>query len=1465
MNRKLSSLLLLLLTVLGSTYTHAQLAGGTYTINSAAATGGTNYASFTAAISAMSLGITGPVVFNVVAGSGPYTEQVTIGNITGASAANTIKFNGNGATVQYSASATYNGVLMMNGAKFVKFDSLTFKGLNATYGTGAILYNACANDSITRCTFDLTALTSTASTNFGIRIASTASSTSTTASGATDTYIGGNTIAGAVGSGGPYYGFYSYGPSTNNVYNNNYVSNFYLYGMYVAYAADVTSQDNIITRETKTSVAYCYGFYLYYSKGGCKVIGNRVRSLGGATAGTTYCYPLYIYYSTGTAAKPILVSNNVVYNMTLAATYGIRLYYSDYINLYSNTVSMDVPVNYSSTVYGINAYAGDYCNVKNNNVSITGGGTGTKYGNYFYSNTNHTSDYNNIYVNSTQSGSQFYGYLTSDFATLAAFQTANPTFEANGRNANPQFVAPATGNFTPGNTALIGAGQNLSTLVPTDINGQPRANAPTIGAFEAGPSGTNNASIASTLVGPSGNFCTGAQPVKVTVNNAGGNNITSLQINWTVNNVAQTPYSYTGTLVPITASSGQSSAVVTIGNATLTAGANTIKVWTSLPNNTADSDPANDTMSATLTPTTFSVTATLDTICGSGVSTIKLSPTTGYSTGALQWQSSPDGVTWNNIANSDAATFDATGISAATRYRAVILTGGTNCYSPVKLINVRDVNVLTTVPATRCGIGTVTLGATGTPGATVKWYDAPTGGTAIGTGTSFTTPSISATTTYYATASTGNAGNTAVGPLNPAALGAGGYSTLGTYKVYFTVTSAVTIASVDVFSNAGGVSTGIRIQTEPGLVSVADVPYTTVAAASLSSGQTVPLNVLVQPGTYSMISYGTIPSLYRNTAGASYPYSTPELSITGHNFSGYPQYHYFFYNWQIAGGCESARTPVVATVGAAPAITAAATPSTVCAGSTATISVSSANTNYAYSWSSGQTTNSFSATPAATTKYVVNAVDATTNCAAKDSVTVTVVTQTATITPSATQTICIGNSVTLSANTGTGLSYQWFNSNGPIAGATNATYAANAAGTYTVRVTNSSTTCSAMSSGVTVNVVSAPAATVSPAGAVALCTGDSVTLQGPTGSGYTYQWKNGTSNATGTSTNATYKTGAAGTYTLVVSANGCSTTSSVTTVSLVPLPVALISPSAATTACDSIVFSSATTGVTYQWNYNGIPVLGATAQNYRANASGPYTVKVTSTTTGCSATSAAVTATVNQSPAGVISYSSPLSFCEGGAVVLNTYEATNNRYQWVRNNADIPGATTAHYIVRDSGLYSLIVEDIVTGCAKVSNPVLVRIFPTPTATIVYNPQTNTLSTAEPFVQFQWQLNNQPVVNATQATYVPAESGAYAVIVTDSNGCKTTSSVRFVNNVGVVNTIVGASLRIYPNPTTGLLHVTATEKVFIAVKDITGKQIFKGNSTEAIDLRSFADGFYLLTVTDNEGRMIRAEKITKSGL
>ena len=161
---------------------------------------------------------------------------------------------------------------------------------------------------------------------------------------------------------------------------------------------------------------------------------------------------------------------------------------------------------------------------------------------------------------------------------------------------------------------------------------------------------------------------------------------------------------------------------------------------------------------------------------------------------------------------------------------------------------------------------------------------------------------------------------------------------------------------------------------------------------------------------------------------------------------------------------------------------------------------------------------------------------------------------TATISPSGAASFCTGGNITLTANTGTGLTYQWSNANGIISGATSASYAVSAAGTYTVAVKNSGN-CSATSTGTTVTANALPTATIT-ATSTTICAGGNATLNANTGTGLTYQWNN-SSGAIGGATSASYAATAAGSYTVTVkNSSNCSATSSGTTITVNAAPTA---------------------------------------------------------------------------------------------------------------------------------------------------------------------------------------------------------------------------------------------------------------------------------------------------------------------
>ncbi|UJH68323.1 Calx-beta domain-containing protein [Allomuricauda sp. SCSIO 65647] len=91
-------------------------------------------------------------------------------------------------------------------------------------------------------------------------------------------------------------------------------------------------------------------------------------------------------------------------------------------------------------------------------------------------------------------------------------------------------------------------------------------------------------------------------------------------------------------------------------------------------------------------------------------------------------------------------------VSAPGTYFGFFFDEANNCASPtleITLVLNRTPTVESTEGGERCGEGTVTLSATASQGGTLNWYDVATGGAILGTGTSFVTPSISATTSFY--------------------------------------------------------------------------------------------------------------------------------------------------------------------------------------------------------------------------------------------------------------------------------------------------------------------------------------------------------------------------------------------------------------------------------------------------------------------------------------------------------------------------------------------------------------------------------------------------------------------------------------------------------------------------------------------------------------------------------------------
>ncbi|PSK90074.1 PKD domain-containing protein [Taibaiella chishuiensis] len=612
----------------------AGLAAGTYTINKNQPASATNFVSFAAATAALGCGITGPVVLDVTPGSGPYTEMLRVGNIPGASAVNTVKINGNGNRVQY-----YNvydmenlQLLRLTGAKYVKIDSLTFKTLSPLEGCGALFTGGCAYDSLTRCFFDMTSITGntgpTGLTNSnGIMFSSSPIMAGAIGENGRNCYIGYNHVKGPAVNGGPFYGIslgYSVSDS-NNVIAHNEVENFAYLGIHANSSRNVKILYNNIHRSTKVTDNYFYGIntgfysnYLNYNMPSrVEVIGNRIHN---PSAGNTFSGTFYgigtgngTWWSDTLHNDTIIIANNAIYNIaseSAAQCWGIFLGNGNSTShyIYHNTVAISGSAGNTGIRRGIwlNNYSplGNDTNtvqLKNNLVTVTGGTPGTTYGflyNYFNGavSWNVNAQRNNFYVGAPAAG-QFYGGRQSvDYPTMAAYQAAFPTQEVGSLSVDPQYLAPAAGDLTPQNISLQGNGVNLLSVVPLDINGRARSATPTPGAFEF----STDAGVTA-LNAPVGPFCSSLKQVKVTIANLGLNVINTVQVNWSLNGILQTPVSYSGTLA--VAGNPGSTAVVTLGNGLFLPNSITeLKAWTSMPNGFPDGINDNDTLVTLLQP-----------------------------------------------------------------------------------------------------------------------------------------------------------------------------------------------------------------------------------------------------------------------------------------------------------------------------------------------------------------------------------------------------------------------------------------------------------------------------------------------------------------------------------------------------------------------------------------------------------------------------------------------------------------------------------------------------------------------------------------------------------------------------------------------------------------------------------------------------------------------------------------------
>lgn len=353
-------------------------------------------------------------------------------------------------------------------------------------------------------------------------------------------------------------------------------------------------------------------------------------------------------------------------------------------------------------------------------------------------------------------------------------------------------------------------------------------------------------------------------------------------------------------------------------------------------------------------------------------------------------------------------------------------------------------------------------------------------------------------------------------------------------------------------------------------------------------------------------------------------------------------------------------------------------------------------------------------------------------------------------------------------------SSNWSFGNGITSSTISPTYSYSSAGTYSVKLKTTSTTGCVDSITKQVIVVAQDTARITANGPTTFCQGDSINLSSNSTQGN--QWLlNGI--AILSANQVVYAAKSTGSYRLVVSRNGCTDTSAISNITVNPLPT-----TPTINRAGAVLTSSASSG--NQWLLNGNPINGATSNTYMVTSSGTYSVRVTNGN-GCSSTSTTLLVQLSNAP--VISASSATTFCSGGSVILSSTSAAN--YQWLKNNAVIPGANAQTYSATTTGTYAVVVT--VSGNSDTSNRINVTVNTSPTTPVLTpsstvnicpNGTTNFSVTIPTGSTVTWYLNGNAIgTPTTNPTLAAVDSGRYTAIV-QSNGCSSSPSLAVQMNI-----------------------------------------------------------------------------------
>jgi hypothetical protein len=239
----------------------------------------------------------------------------------------------------------------------------------------------------------------------------------------------------------------------------------------------------------------------------------------------------------------------------------------------------------------------------------------------------------------------------------------------------------------------------------------------------------------------------------------------------------------------------------------------------------------------------------------------------------------------------------------------------------------------------------------------------------------------------------------------------------------------------------------------------------------------------------------------------------------------------------------------------------------------------------------------------------------------------------------------------------------------------------------------------------------------------------------------------------------------------------------------------------------------------------------------------------------------------------VLANAIPHEFCGPVSSQLGAYVlggSGNYTFQWQPDSLlDDPTSQFPHASAGQTTTFTVEVND---GENTTGSEVLVSSYPVPQAAVIYQQGDSLISQVSS--GNHWYNNDGPIAGATGQVYFPQTETEYFVMVTNEYDCiSDTSNIIYFIFTGLVETESKQEILVYPNPFFDAVSIdfnkTSRQEITIKLMDFTGKEILEThyNSIDFQDvilLRTVGlkKSLYLLSITDEEGRLLLSRKIMK---